>query len=160
MDKVKLLLIVLAVALVGYNLYRGATVQKFGIPGIFEIEFRPEPTPKSIPIPVLSPKQMDVRVTAQSVVRAGGSTAIQVEALSGLNSPIADAQVRIDVGGGSFQRSGGLVSEGFTNPHGFFADTWTSPPSGTGITYLITVRASKPDFEPVSRRIEIRVTRE
>jgi hypothetical protein len=154
MDKAKLMVILLAVVLIGYNIYTGATVQKIGIPGIFEIEFGP----KSAPTPVPSPKQMDVRVNAQGVVQAGGSSPIQVEVLSGPNSPIADAQVRIDVGGGSFQRSGGLVSEGFTNPHGFFADTWTSPPSGTGITYLITVRASKPDFEPVSQRIKIRVT--
>jgi hypothetical protein len=100
---------------------------------------------------------MDVRVNAPRVVRLGGSADVQVEVLSGPNSPIADAQVRIDVGGGFFRRSNGLVSEGLTNPHGFYADAWTSPPGSAGITYLITVRVSKAGFEDVSRRLEISV---
>lgn len=34
----------LLVALVGWNIYTGATVQKIGIPGVFEIEFGPQTT--------------------------------------------------------------------------------------------------------------------
>lgn len=39
MDKLKTFGLVLVVLLVIYNLYTGATVQKVGIPGLFEIEF-------------------------------------------------------------------------------------------------------------------------
>lgn len=45
MDDVKSLLLkisgTLLIIIIGYNLYTGATIQKVGIPGIFEIEFGP-----------------------------------------------------------------------------------------------------------------------
>ena len=51
MDEVRLSLILLAVALIGWNIYRGVTVKKIGIPGIFEIEFGSYPTPTPGPTP-------------------------------------------------------------------------------------------------------------
>jgi hypothetical protein len=102
-------------------------------------------------------REMQVRVDAPMSVEVGASTPIGVEVLSGPDSPIAAATVKLDVGGGSFSRSGGLVSQGQTNPHGFYADSWTSPPGSGGINYLVTVSVSKEGFEPASRRIQILV---
>jgi len=103
--------------------------------------------------------QMQVRVYAPTSVEAGASTPIRVEALSGPDSPIAAATVKLNVGGGSFSRSRGLESQGQTNPFGFYADSWTSPPGSGGITYLVTASVSKEGFEPASRRIQILVRR-
>ena len=41
MDKLKVFAVILLLVLVGYNIFTGATVQKVGIPGLFEIEFGP-----------------------------------------------------------------------------------------------------------------------
>jgi hypothetical protein len=42
------LCVLLAIALIGWNIYSGATVQKIGIPGFFEIEFGPKATPTPV----------------------------------------------------------------------------------------------------------------
>lgn len=102
-------------------------------------------------------KPLQVRVKAPNTNTERGTVPISVEVLTGPDNPVAGAQVRIDVGGGSFRKSGQRISEGYTNPHGFFADRWTSPAGSAGITYLVTVSVSKSGFEAVSRRIEIRV---
>jgi len=47
MDKLKVFGLVLLVILIGYNLYTGATVQKVGVPGLFEIEFHRDAPPSS-----------------------------------------------------------------------------------------------------------------
>ncbi len=102
-------------------------------------------------------RDLNVRVNASSSIGVGGSVPIQVEVLSGPNSPISGAHVTIEVGGGAFQRSGQRVTNGLTNAHGFFGDTWTSPQGSQGITYLVTATVSKRNFETVSRRINIMV---
>ena len=131
--------------------------------GNYDKIFPPPPPPPIIPlnpptppIPPI-PKEMQVGVNAPNTNTVGGSIPIRVEVLSAPGNPISGAQVRIEVGGGSFGNSGHRITEGYTNVHGFFADRWTSPAGSAGIRYLVTVSVSKSGFETVSRRIDILV---
>jgi len=77
MDKVKSILLIIfsiiVIVLVVYNIYSGATVQKVGIPGIFEINFGSSP-PTSAPPPVPRPdiKFLDMNITSPDTSKPFG----------------------------------------------------------------------------------------
>jgi hypothetical protein len=124
---------------------------------LYQLTYEPPTPPMIIDRPAPQLRDLSVRMDAPRSIGVGDSAPVRVEVLSGPNSPISGAQVTIEVGGGSFRRSGQRVTQGQTNAHGFFADTWTSPPGSSGITYLVTATISKRGFETASRRIKIMV---
>ena len=75
-DRVKSFLLVvfsiIAILLIVYNLYTGATVQKIGIPGIFEINFGSNPKTPSTPIPRPDVKFLEINIETPDVHQSFG----------------------------------------------------------------------------------------
>ena len=68
---------ILLIGLIGYNLYSGLTVQKIGIPGIFEIEFGPKVEPKV-------PESVSVGIPLSAGWKAYGPGAVGQEYKNGI----------------------------------------------------------------------------
>jgi hypothetical protein len=70
-DRVKSFLLVIfsiiAILLIAYNLYTGATVQRIGIPGIFEINFGSSPKIPSTPRPRPDVKFLETNIETPDV---------------------------------------------------------------------------------------------
>ncbi len=105
---------------------------------------------------------MQVNVSADpSQLPPGGRTTITVEVLSAPGSPIKDAEVRIELGGGMFVESGAADITGMTNAFGFYSAAWESPAPISGpLDYFVTATVTKPGYKETSKRITIHVRNE
>lgn len=100
--------------------------------------------------PPSSPNVMGGPITVRCsanphVLRPGNQTELVIQAISSQNSPVSDANVRIDSGGGTFISSGSLTVIGRTDYSGSFRTMWRSPsPASRG--YVMSVAVSKQGF--------------
>lgn len=120
--------------------------------------------PSQKPLPaVVTPQApltaMQVNVSADPLqIPPGGTTAISVEVLSAPGSPIKDAAVRIELGGGLFTESQDRYITGTTNPYGFFAAHWQCPPSAPEpSSYYVTATVTKAGYQETAKRITISI---
>lgn len=114
------------------------------------------PTPQPLP-PSPQPKPDDqrqipqggpihVRCTANPhSIQAGGQVEIRVLAFTEQNSPVANAHVRIESGGGWFSTSGTTAEVGQTDADGVFMTRWRSPEPAAA-AYVIAAIVTKDGF--------------
>ncbi len=85
--------------------------------------------------------QIQLRCTANPhSIAAGGQAEISVLAFTEQGSPVSDANVRIESGGGWFSASGTTTEIGQTNSSGVFTTQWRSPnlvASGYGMNVTV-----------------------
>jgi hypothetical protein len=103
---------------------------------------------------------MEVNLSADPPqILPSGTTAISVEVLSAPDSPIKDAAVRIELGGGMFKESGVSYITGTTNAYGFFAAHWVCPASAPEpYGYFVTATVTKAGYIETAKRITISIT--
>ena len=77
------------------------------------------------------------------VISPGGTSELLIRATSSQNAPISGANVKVEVGGGSFS-SGGTIAVGTTAVDGSFRALWRAP---GGVSYGFSVEVVKPGFE-------------
>ena len=89
-----------------------------------------------------------IKVTCSAnphVLSPGSSTELVIQVISAQNTPVSDANVRIETGGGVFLSSGSCTVVGRTDYSGSFRTLWRSPsPASPG--YVMGVYVSKPGF--------------
>jgi len=83
--------------------------------------------------------------THPGTVPPGQPTDIRVEAFSNQGDPIPGAHVKINVGGGMFLHSNGLVVEGQTDISGVFVTPWKCLQCAP--SYIFDIEVDKPGFE-------------
>ncbi len=89
---------------------------------------------------------INVRCTANPhAISAGGQVEVRVFAFTEQNSPVPNANVRIDSGGGWFSASGITTEVGKTDASGVFATQWRSPKPAAA-AYGMSVSVSKEGF--------------
>lgn len=84
---------------------------------------------------------ISVRCSAQPhLLHPGDQTDLVVQAISSQNTPISDANVRVEAGGGTFLSSNSTTVLGRTDQGGSFRTTWRSPsPAAAGYVMAVTV---------------------
>jgi len=105
------------------------------------------------PIGRVSPTQgtpvggaINVRLTANPhAIPAGGQAEVKVLAFTEQNSPVTNASVRIESGGGWFSVSGTTTEIGKTDANGIFTTQWRSP-NPAAAAYGMSVSVSKEGF--------------
>jgi hypothetical protein len=89
---------------------------------------------------------VNVRCTAQPhAIPAGGQVEIRVLALTEQDRPLADANIRIETGGGWFSASGTATEVGQTNVDGVFMTQWQAPQPAAA-AYAMSVRVTREGF--------------
>lgn len=79
------------------------------------------------------------------VLSPGSQTELVIQAISSRNTPIAEANVRVEAGGGEFPASATTTVVGRTDYSGSFRAIWKSPPNAAP-RYVMSVHVSKSGF--------------
>jgi hypothetical protein len=87
-----------------------------------------------------------VHCTAQPhAIPAGGQVEIRVLSLTEQDRPLAEANVRIEAGGGWFSASGTTTEVGLTDVNGVFMTQWQAPQPAAA-AYVMAVRVTREGF--------------
>lgn len=117
------------------------------------------PSPTSSAISPASPQPENNAITVRCstvprVLQAGSRAELIIQATTPQNTPVFEAEVRVDSDAGVFPSSAGTTVSGQTDFGGSFRTMWSSP-SPAQNSYVMRVAVSKQDF--VAGRGECRI---